>query len=159
MLKAVEKGDKDFVEFCRRDVFGTRISCLYNCYSTDYDFVKFWKQTDDDGNIISAVSRIDGDATLTSTGENAEEIHAFLQIVGFCTVQCEKRIAELMGAESSLEGYVVEYIKNKNEIKEIQADNIFRPKEIYDIIKSAKLVGVGDYLPWLRTQRSESTEE
>ena len=88
MLKAVEKGDKDFVEFCRRDVFGTRISCLYNCYSTDYDFVKFWKQTDDDGNIISAVSRIDGDATLTSTGENAEEIHAFLQIVGFCTVQC-----------------------------------------------------------------------
>ena len=60
MLKAVEKGDKDFVEFCRRDVFGTRIACLYNCYSTDYDFVKFWKQTDDDGNIISAVSRIDG---------------------------------------------------------------------------------------------------
>lgn len=149
MLKAVEKGDKDFVEFCRRDVFGTRISCLYNCYSTDYDFVKFWKQTDDDGKIISAVSRIDGDATLTSTGENAEEIHAFLRIVGFCTVQCEKRIAELMGAKSSLEGYVVEYIKNKNEIKEIQADNIFRPKEIYDIIKSAKLVGVGDYLPWL----------
>ena len=135
MLKAVEKGDKDFVEFCRRDVFGTRISCLYNCYSTDYDFVKFWKQTDDDGNIISAIGRIDGDATLTSTGENPEEIHAFLRIVGFCTVQCEKRIAELMGAKSSLEGYVVEYIKNKNEIKEIQADNVFRPKEIYDIIK------------------------
>lgn len=149
MLKAVEKGDKDFVEFCRRDVFGTRISCLYNCYSTDYDFVKFWKQTDDDGNIISAVSRIDGDATLSSTGENAEELYTFLKIVGFRTVQCEKKIAELMDAESSLEGYVVEYIKNKNEIKEIQADNIFRPKEIYDIIKKANLVGVGDYLPWL----------
>jgi len=26
---------------------------------------------------------------------------------------------------------------------------VFRPKEIYDIIKSANLVGVGDYLPWL----------
>lgn len=149
MLKAVEKGDKDFVEFCRRDVFGTRIACLYNCYSTDYDFVKFWKQTDDDGNIISAVSRIDGDATLSSTGENAEEICTFLKIVGFRTVQCEKRITELMGEEPSLDGYVVEYIKNRNDIKEVQADNIFRPKEIYDIIKSANLVGVGDYLPWL----------
>lgn len=149
MLKAVEKGDNEFVKFCCRDVFGTRISCLYNCYSTDYDFVKFWKQTDDDGNIISAVSRIDGDATLTSTGENAEEIHAFLRIVGFCTVQCEKRIAELMGVKSSLDGYVVEYKGSNNKIKEIQADNIFRPKEIYDIIKSANLVGVGDYLPWL----------
>ena len=149
MLKAVEKGDNDFVEFCRRDVFGTRIACLYNCYSTEYDFVKFWKQTDDDGNIISAVSRIDGDATLRSTGENAEEIYTFLKIVGFRTVQCEKRITELMGEKPSLDGYVVEYIKNRNDIKEVQADNIFRPKEIYDIIKSANLVGVGDYLPWL----------
>lgn len=149
MLKAVEKGDNNFVEFCRRDVFGTRIACLYNCYSTDYDFVKFWKQTDDDGNIISAVSRIDGDATLSSTGENTEEIYTFLKIVGFRTVQCEKKITELMCEQPSLDGYVVEYIKNRNDIKKVQADNVFRPKEIYDIIKSANLVGVGDYLPWL----------
>ena len=54
-----------------------------------------------------------------------------------------------MGEKPSLDGYVVEYIKNRNDIKEVQADNIFRPKEIYDIIKSANLVGVGDYLPWL----------
>ena len=149
MLKAVEKGDNGFVKFCSRDVFGTRIACLYNCYSTDYDFVRFWKQTDDNGNIISALSRIDGDATLTSTGENAEELYTFLKIVGFRTVQCEKKIAELMGAESSHDGYVVEYKGGNNKIKEIQSDNIFRPKEIYDIIKKSKLVGVGDYLPWL----------
>lgn len=149
MLKAVEKGDAAFVEFCRRDVFGTRIACIYNCYSTDYDFVKFWKQTDDDGKIISAVGRIDGDATLSSTGENAEELYTFLKIVGFRTVQCEKKLAELMGAVTALDGYVVEYNGNKNKIREIQAENVFRPKEIYDIIKSAKLVGVGDYLPWL----------
>lgn len=149
MLKAVEKGDAAFVEFCRRDVFGTRIACIYNCYSTDYEFVKFWKQTDDDGKIISAVGRIDGDATLSSTGENAEELYTFLEIVGFRTVQCEKKLAELMGAVTALDGYVVEYKGNKNKIREIQAENVFRPKEIYDIIKSAKLVGVGDYLPWL----------
>ena len=58
MFKAVEKNDKDFTDFCRRDVFGTRIACLYNCYSTDYDFVKLWAQNDENGKIISALRRI-----------------------------------------------------------------------------------------------------
>lgn len=149
MLKAVEKNDKVFTDFCRRDVFGTRIACLYNCYSTDYDFVKFWAQTDENGKIISALSRIDGDVTVSSDCENAEEIFEFLNVVGFRTIQCEKRLAEQVGAEASIEGYVVEYVKNNNEIAKIQADKEFRPKEIYGIIKAAGLVGVGDYLPWL----------
>ena len=149
MLKAVEKNDKVFTDFCRRDVFGTRIACLYNCYSTDYDFVKFWAQTDENGKIISALSRIDGDVTVSSDCENAEEIFEFLNVVGFRTIQCEKRLAEQVGAEASIEGYVVEYVKNNNEIAKIQADKEFRPKEIYGIIKAARLVGVGDYLPWL----------
>lgn len=149
MIKSVEKNDKGFVEFCKRDVFGTRISCLYSCYSTDYDFVKFWVQTDDDGQILSAVSRLDGDVTVSSTGKNHDELHNFLNFVGFRTVQCEKKIAELFGLKISVEGFVVEYVGNKNEIADLNTDNSFRSKEIYDIIKSAKLVGVGDYLPWL----------
>lgn len=149
MLKAVKKGDLAFMAFCKRDVFGTRILCLYNCYSTDYDFVKFWVQTDEKGDIISAVSRIDGDVTVSSTGENTEELFEFLKIVGFRTIQCEKKTAESAGYGGKINGYVVRYIKNKNKIAKIQADNVFRPKEIYDIIKSANLVGVGDYLPWL----------
>lgn len=149
MIKTVVENDAAFSDFCRRDVFGTRIACLYNCYSIKYDFVKFWVQTDDNENIVSAISRIDGDVTVTSTGKDMAELYEFLKIVGFRTIQCEKRIAELMGAKSDLDGYVVVYRKNEKEIKKIHTDNIFRPKEIYDIIKSANLVGVGDYLFWL----------
>ena len=97
--------------------------------------MKFWAQTDENGKIISALSRIDGDVTVSSYCENAEEIFEFLNVVGFRTIQCEKRLVEQVGAEASIEGYVVEYVKNNNEIAKIQADKEFRPKEIYGIIK------------------------
>ena len=149
MLKAVEKNNENFIKFCERDVFGTRISCLYSCYSTDYDFVKFWVQIDENGKIISAISRVDGDATLCTKGTNTEELCDFLNIVGFRTLQCEKKTAKKLGMKPSIDGYVVQYVGNYSNTAEINCDSIFRPKEIYDIIKSAKLVGVGDYLPWL----------
>lgn len=92
MIKSVEKNDGSFVGFCKRDVFGTRISCLYNCYSTDYDFVKFWVQTDDNGQIISAVSRLDGDVTISSVGAGTDELRNFLSLTGFRTIQCEREL-------------------------------------------------------------------
>ena len=70
MVKCVEKGDEAFLSFCDRDVFGTRIKAYFNCYSTDYDFVKFWVQTDENGNVTAAISRVDGDMTLCA--ENAD---------------------------------------------------------------------------------------
>lgn len=149
MIKAVEKGDEAFAEFCRRDVFGTRIACLYSCYSTDYDFVKFWKQTDGEGRIIAAISRLDGDVTLCTGGEALDEVDEFLNIVGFRTVQCERSAARRMKREAAINGFVVEYKKNENQIAEIFPDSDFRPKEVYDIIKGAGLIGVGEYLPWL----------
>lgn len=149
MIKAVEKGDKAFAEFCRRDVFGTRIACLYSCYSTDYDFVKFWKQTDGEGEIVSAISRVDGDVTLSTSGENLDEVSEFLSIVVFRTVQCESSVVRKLKREAAISGFVVEYRKNENPIAEIFPDSGFHPKEVYDIIKGARLIGVGEYLPWL----------
>lgn len=149
MVKMTQKNDRDFIDFCRRDVFGTRISCLFQCYSTDYDFVKFWVQTNEKNEIIAAISRIEGDVTLCTTGDELEETAQFLTAVGFRTIQCEKNAAKKMGMTSSIDGYVVEYKKNNGKIAEIHADSSFRPKEIYDIIKEAALIGVGDYLPWL----------
>ncbi len=149
MIKSVEKNDEGFVGFCKRDVFGTRISCLYSCYSTDYDFVRFWVQTDENGQILSAVSRLDGDVTISSVGTGADELRDFLNFAGFRTIQCEKSIARLLSFKPSVEGYVVEYVGNGKKFADFNTDNSFRSKEIYDIIKSAKLVGVGDYLPWL----------
>ena len=102
MLKAVEKNDKDFTDFCRRDVFGTRIACLYNCYSTDYDFVKFWAQIDENGKIISALSRIDGDVTVSSDCENAEEIFEYCPYYFLYRPNLEYRLSQF--AEKAFSG-------------------------------------------------------
>lgn len=148
MLKAVEKNDAVFLCFCDRDVFGTRIKAYYNCYSTDYDFVKFWAQYDESGKITAAISRVDGDATLCVDGADFEELSEFLNIVGYRTVQCEKDIARKLTDSPFDWGYVVRCEKtgiyDKAEIKKV-----FELKEIYDIIKPENLTGVGDYLPWL----------
>ncbi|MCQ2485069.1 MAG: GNAT family N-acetyltransferase [Clostridia bacterium] len=148
MLKAVEKNDAGFLRFCDRDVFGTRIKAYYNCYSTDYDFIKFWAQYDDEGKITAAISRIDGDATLCADSADYEEIAEFMNIVGYRTIQCEKSAAEKLTDETFDWGYVVRCEKAEN-FCEAELKKVFELKEIYDIIKPENLTGVGDYLPWL----------
>jgi len=148
MLKVTDKNDRQFLDFCNRDVFGTRIKSYFNCYSTDYDFVKFWAQYDDNGNITAAVSRIDGDVTICAENTDAEELKQFLKIVGYRTIQCEKSLAEKLIDESFEWGFVVQ-CKKVNDFKPIKIKKHFELKEIYDIIKPENLTGVGDYLPWL----------
>lgn len=148
MVKCVEKGDEAFLSFCDRDVFGTRIKAYFNCYSTDYDFVKFWMQTDENGAVTAAISRIDGDMTLCAYGADYEELLQFVKIVGFTTIQCRREIAEKFTSDEVLWGYVVRFDEEK-ECKPITLKNDFELKEIYNIIKAEHLTGVGDYLPWL----------
>ena len=148
MVKCVEKGDNAFLLFCDRDVFGTRIKAYFNCYSTDYDFVKFWVQTDDNGNVTAAISRVDGDMTVTAENADFEELLQFVKIVGFTTIQCERAVAKRFTDDEELWGYVVEF-KEKTEVKEIPLKQNLELKEIYNIIKAENLTGVGDYLPWL----------
>lgn len=148
MVKLVEKGDRAFLSFCDRDVFGTRIKAYFNCYLTDYDFVKFWVQTDDDGNVTAAISRVDGDMTLTAENADFEELLQFVKIVGFTTIQCNRRVAEHFTKDETLWGYVVEF-KEKTQTSEVSLKKNFELKEIYNIIKAENLTGVGDYLPWL----------
>ncbi len=148
MVKSVEKGDKAFLSFCDRDVFGTRIKAYFNCYSTDYDFVKFWVQTNENGDVTAAISRVDGDMTVTAENADFEELLQFIKIVGFSTIQCNRKVAKKFTAEETLWGYVVRF-ENKTENREINIKKDFELKEIYNIIKAANLTGVGDYLPWL----------
>ncbi len=148
MVKCVEKGDLAFLSFCDRDVFGTRIKAYYNCYSTDYDFVRFWMQTDDEGNVTAAISRVDGDMTLSAEKADYEELLQFIKIVGFTTIQCDRSVAANFTAEETLWGYVVNF-ENKRENKDIALKKEFELKEIYGIIKAENLTGVGEFLPWL----------
>ncbi len=148
MVKSVEKGDSEFLEFCDRDVFGTRIKAYFNCYATDYDFVKFWVQTDENCKVTAAVGRIDGDVTLTAENADFEELLQFLKIVGFNTIQCAKSTAKHFTDDETLCGYVVRF-ENEKENYGVSLKNDFDLKEIYVIIKAENLTGVGELLPWL----------
>lgn len=148
MVKCVEKGDRAFLEFCDRDVFGTRIKAYFNCYSTDYDFVKFWMQTDEDGNVTATISRVDGDMTLCAYDADFEELLQFVKIVGFTTIQCRRDVAKNFTDDETLWGYVVRY-ENITAERDVVLKDDYELKEIYNIIKSANLTGVGDYMPWL----------
>lgn len=148
MVKCAEKGDEAFLAFCDRDVFGTRIKAYFNCYSTDYDFVKFWVQTNDEGTVTAAISRIDGDMTLTAENADYEELLQFVKIVGFNTIQCNRKVAKKFIDDETLWGYVVRF-ENKTDFRETNLRKDYELKEIYNIIKAANLTGVGEYLPWL----------
>jgi GNAT superfamily N-acetyltransferase len=146
----IKPADSDLIKFCERDVFGTRISAYYRCYSLNYDFVKFWIQTDENSNITAALSRIDGDATLCVNDEaDFAELAEFIKAVGFATLQCESGAAKKLNFTAETEGCVVRYVENKIPQKAVNLKNNFELREIYDIIKAENLVGVGDYLPWL----------
>ncbi|MBQ8575965.1 MAG: GNAT family N-acetyltransferase [Clostridia bacterium] len=148
MIKSVEKNDTAFLSFCDRDVFGTRIKAYFNCYSTDYDFVKFWVQLDDSGNVTAAISRVDGDMTLTAENTDYEELLQFVRIVGFNTIQCKRSVAQNLTSDETLWGYVVRF-ENEKENLDISLKSYFDLKEIYAIIKAENLTGVGELLPWL----------
>ena len=148
MVKCAEKGDEAFLAFCDRDVFGTRIKAYFNCYSTDYDFVKFWVQTNDEGMVTAAISRVDGDMTVCAENADYEELLQFVKIVGFNTIQCNRKVAKKFTDDETLWGYVVRF-ENKTDLKKINLRKDYELKEIYNIIKAANLTGVGEYLPWL----------
>lgn len=148
MVKCVEKGDEAFLSFCDRDVFGTRIKAYFNCYSTDYDFVKFWVQTDENGNVTAAISRVDGDMTLCAENADYEELLQFVKIVGFNTIQCQRQVAQNFTDDETLWGYVVRFEQEQENLQVSLKEN-FELKEVYNIIKAENLTGVGDYLPWL----------
>ncbi len=143
MLKAVEKNDKAFRDFCDRDVFGTRIKAYYNCYSTDFDFMKFWAQYDDSGKITAAISRIDGDATLCVENADFEELSEFLRVIGYSDIICAECAAEKLGLDVSDSSYIVEY-RNPVTADNTGILNDFDKREIYSLLCECGF-SMGDY--------------
>lgn len=70
---------EEFKSFCKNDSFGTRIYSHFLCYGYEFDFVSFWVQINETGDISAAFCRIDGDF-IVSLIEKADfdEISSFL---------------------------------------------------------------------------------
>ena len=151
MIKFVDSSDFDLNGVCSDDVFGTRILAYYNTYGAEFDFFKLWVQLAGD-EITAAVCLIDGSATLTCR-DNADfdELSAFLRMVGFATLQAELGAAQKLGFHRSVNGYIVRYTGQTAPEKyaDLSLQRNVDYQKIYSLIKSAGLIGVGEYLPWL----------
>lgn len=153
MLKIIDNDTINIKDVCSHDVYGTRIYAYYLTYGNKFDFFKAWVQTDESGKITAAVCLIDGSMTLTCTDDaDFEELAAFIGMMGFDSLQCDREKAKRLGLCEDLWGYVVRYRRNENP-KKAFGNTVFGfdgdLSKIYSLIKSANLIGVGDYLPWL----------
>lgn len=152
MIKFVDSGEYSLRDICSADVFGTRILAYFNTYSYEYDFIRFWVQLDENGTPVAAISLIDGSMTLTcADSSDFEELSAFVKMIGFSTIQCDRSVMKSLGFEESLWGYVVGYksITDRSEYKNITICENVEYSDVYKLIKAAGLLGVGEYLPWL----------
>ena len=98
MIKFIDSEKYSLKEVCSRDVFGTRIYAYFLTYSYEFDFIRFWIQLDENENPVAAISLIDGNMTVTCD-ENAdfEELSAFVKMIGFSSLQCDRKVMEKLG--------------------------------------------------------------
>lgn len=151
MIKFIDSTEYSIREVCSRDVFGTRILAYFCTYSYEFDFMRFWVQLDENGKPVGAISLIDGSMTITCD-ENAdfEELSAFVKMIGFSSLQCDRKIMEKLEIKENLWGYVVRYnnVTDRSAYKLTLCKNVDY-SDVYKLIKAADLLGVGEYLPWL----------
>lgn len=153
MLKIIDSNKTNLKDICSRDVYGTRIYAYFLTYGNKFDFFKAWEQINESGKTTAAICLIDGSMTLTCCDTaNFEELSAFINMMGFDSLQCERSTAEKLGFKESVWGYVVRFKQRQKRQKKF--NNIIFGfdgdlSKIYSLIKKAELIGVGEYLPWL----------
>lgn len=153
MLKIIDSDGINIKDICSHDVYGTRIYAYYLTYGIKFDFFKAWAQQTENGKTTAAICLIDGSMTLTCSDDaDFEELAAFINMMGFDSLQCDRNTANKIGIEETMWGYVVRYRHSENPKKDF-GNAVFGfdgdLSKIYSLIKKAELIGVGDYLPWL----------
>ncbi len=152
MIKFIDSDKYSLDKICSSDVFGTRIYAYFKTYGMEFDFIRFWVQIDDNDNYTAAISLIDGSMTLTcNDAADFEELAIFIRMIGYSSLQCERKVMAEMGFDENIWGYVVRYenTTDREKYKNITLCQNIDYSNVYSLIKSADLLGVGDYLPWL----------
>lgn len=92
MIKKIES-ITEFSGYNQTDIFSIRIKSLLKAYGTSYDFAMFYKQIDNDNNVTSIISKLDGDFTL-SAYDNADfdELKNFFITLGYNSVLSDERL-------------------------------------------------------------------
>ena len=108
MLKLAE--EKELLDFCRRDAFGTKIAGYLKTYSADSAAVRFWVQRNDENIITAAVCRVYDSVVLSAEPDaDFEELWQFLRIIGFSTLSCEESVCQKLGLSPTRSGNIVRF--------------------------------------------------
>ncbi len=129
--------------FLPADPYAARITALFKTYGADYDFALFWTQKID-GMPSAAISRIDGNMTLC-TNENAdfEELHHFINAVGFQSLTCSSDDMEKLGFESTDSSFTVKF-KGGKDFEKISSLRDYDKRKIFDLLCDCGFE-LGDY--------------
>lgn len=133
--------------FLPADPYAARITALFKTYGADYDFALFWTQKID-GIPAAAISRIDGNMTLC-TNENAdfEELHHFINAVGFQSLTCSSDDMEKLGFESTDSSFTVKF-KGGKDFEKISLLRDYDKRKIFDLLCDCGFE-LGDYSAFL----------
>jgi GNAT superfamily N-acetyltransferase len=144
MIKLLDGPSEELAGFCRRDVFGTRISGYFETYGTSESFACFYMQKQK-GNVTAALSKIDSSITLSaSPNADFEELSNFLKVIGFAALTCDSDFQGITGLSPERTGNIVCFNARKsiNASRGIEISSDIELAQIYNILLDA-----GFYLP------------
>ena len=131
------------------DPFFIRIKSLYDCYSTDYDFVRFYTQYAGE-RAVSFLSLFEGRMNLFLTADSdLPEIESFVSFSGCVYVMFNADFLLNFNSLKEISGDVLKYQKRSK----TNSDNVIEPdvSSIYEVLKSSESEDfiVPDYLVFL----------
>lgn len=134
MLKNADASDFDKLKcFLSDGIISLRILSYITAYGFDKNFFKLWYSADENG--ISAVISLFENSILIKTAENADmnELSAFLTMLSFDTLSCEKSTADLLGFSdySVKQGYIFLGEHSEHTAKSINENDL---KGVYKLI-------------------------
>ena len=149
MLKLAE--EKELLDFCRRDAFGTKIAGYLKTYSADSAAVRFWVQRNDENIITAAVCRA-YDSIVLSAESNAdfEELWQFLKIIGFSTLSCEESVCGKLGLSPTRSGNIVRFEHLLRPLRgEAQMPRYPDLRDVYSLLVSSGFDRLGGRDEWI----------
>lgn len=151
MLRLLQQEEQELFEFCKQDVFGTKIAAYSATYGMVYPFATFYLQRSN-STVTAAVSKID-DAMTLCCAEDAdfEELATFVRAIGFNTLMCTAGVCDKLNLKPQKTGFIVEFQDQPipSDFQNIFLSNSFELSDIYDILQHAEFDGLAEKGPWL----------
>lgn len=103
-IRLADISDWEVIEsLCENNLLGTKILCQINGYGFERDFLFLWLCFDSNENPLGIISKFEDNVTLIYPYDNgAEDIKAFLDMVGFVSLCCNAETAHNLGYDRVL---------------------------------------------------------